>query len=85
MFDKIKQLNKLKELENSLGKELVKKEIKEVKVVVNGKAEIVSIELNPELSKEEQEQVLKECINKALEEAKIMMAKRDAEISGFNF
>jgi len=85
MFDKIKKLNELKELENSLGKELVEKELRGVKVVVNGKAEIVSIELNPELTREEQERVLKECANKALEEAKMIMAKKATAITGFNF
>jgi len=85
MFDKLKQLNKLKELDQSLAKELLKKEIDGVKVVVNGKAEIVSIELNPGLSKEKQEEVLKECINKVSQEAKIIMARKAAEISGLNF
>ncbi|MFA5232431.1 MAG: YbaB/EbfC family nucleoid-associated protein [Candidatus Paceibacterota bacterium] len=85
MFDKIQQLKKLKDLEDGLGRERLEEEINGVKVVVNGKAEIVSIELNQELSKEEQEEVLKECINKVSREAKMLMARKASEISGFNF
>ncbi len=85
MFDKIQQLKKLKDLEDGLGRERLEKEINGVKVVINGKAEIVSIELNPRLSKEKQEEVLRECINKVSQEAKIIMAQKAAEISGLNF
>ena len=59
MFDKLKDLKKLKDLESSLGKEILEKERDGVKIVVNGKSEIISISINPELSKERQEQVLK--------------------------
>jgi DNA-binding protein YbaB len=85
MFDKLKQLKQLKDLESELGKELLEKEINGVKVVVNGKSEIVSISLNPELSKEKQEEVLKECINSVSHEAKMLMATKAAKISGLSF
>ena len=83
MFDKLKDLKKLKDLEGSLGKEMIEKEKNGIKVVVNGKSEIVSISLNPELKKEEQEQYLKACINEASNEAKMLMAKKAAQITGF--
>lgn len=85
MFDKLKDLKKLKDLDESLGKEVIEKEKEGVKVVINGKAEIVSISLNNGLEKEKQEQVLKECINDASREAKMFMAKKAAEITGFGF
>ena len=83
MFDKLKDLKKLKDLEGSLGKEMIEKEKNGIKVVINGKSEIISISLNPELKKEEQEQYLKVCINEASNEAKMLMAKKAAQITGF--
>jgi DNA-binding protein YbaB len=85
MFDKLKQLKQLKGLENSLGQERLEKEINGVKVIVNGKSEIISISLNSELSKEKQEEVLKECINNVCHDAKMIMAKKAAQISGLGF
>ncbi len=85
MFDKLKDLKKLKDLESSLGNERVEKEKNGIIVVVNGRAEIISISLNPELEKENQEKYLKECINEASRDAKMIMAKKAAEITGFGF
>lgn len=85
MFDKLQQLKKLKDFEDNLSKERLEKEISGVKVTINGKTEIVGIVLNPELSKEKQEQVLKECINAVCHDAKMIMAKKAAEISGLGF
>jgi len=85
MFDKLKDLKKLKDLESSLGNERVEKENHGIKVVVNGRAEIISIALNSELSKEDQEKHLKDCINDASRDAKMIMAKKAAEITGFGF
>jgi DNA-binding protein YbaB len=54
-----------------------------LRVVINGKSEIISISINPELDKEKQEQSLKDCINDAFNEAKMLMARRASEITGF--
>jgi DNA-binding protein YbaB len=85
MFDKLKDLKKLKDLESALGKETLEKEKDGIRVVVNGRAEIVSISLNSVLDKEKQEQILKECINDVSREAKMLMARKAAEITGFGF
>lgn len=85
MFDKLKDLKKLKDLESSLGKEMIEKEKNGIKVVINGKTEIISISLNPDLNKEDQERYLKDCINDASRDAKMIMAKKAAEITGFGF
>lgn len=85
MFDKLKDLKKLKDLDGALSKEVIEKEREGIKVAVNGRAEIMSISLNNELGKEKQEQVLKEIINDASREAKMLMAKKAAEITGFGF
>ncbi|MDD2274589.1 MAG: YbaB/EbfC family nucleoid-associated protein [Candidatus Pacebacteria bacterium] len=83
MFDKLKDLKKLKDLESALGKEMIEKEKNGVRVIINGKSEIVSILLNLELDKEKQEQSLKDCINDASREAKMLMARKASEITGF--
>jgi len=85
MFDKLKDLKKLKDLESALGKEIIEKERDGIKVVVNGRAEIVSISLNSELEKGRQEEVLKELINDVSREAKMLMARKASEITGFGF
>ena len=85
MFDKLKDLKKLKDLESALGNERVEKEKNGIKVVVNGRAEIMSISLNADLNKEDQEKYLKDCINDAARDAKMIMAKKAAEITGFGF
>ncbi|HOC53462.1 MAG TPA: YbaB/EbfC family nucleoid-associated protein [Candidatus Pacearchaeota archaeon] len=85
MFDKLQQLKKLKDFDDSLSKERLEKEINGVKVIINGKTEIISISLNPELSKEKQEETLKQCINAVCHDAKTIMAKKAAEISNFGF
>jgi DNA-binding protein YbaB len=85
MFDKLKDLKKLKDLDSLLGKETLEKEKNGIRVVINGKAEIISITLNPDLKKEDQEKYLKDCINDASRDAKMIMAKKAAEITGFGF
>lgn len=83
MFEKLKDLKKMKDLENALGKEVLEKEREGIKVAVNGRAEIISITLNPSLIKERQEQILKDLINDVSRDAKMLMAKRAMEITGF--
>jgi DNA-binding protein YbaB len=83
MFDKLKDLKKLRDLEVALGKEIIEKERDGIKVVINGKSEIVSITLNPEMDIKKQEEVLKNCINDVSRDAKMLMARKAAEITGF--
>jgi DNA-binding protein YbaB len=85
MFDKLKDLKKLKDLDSSLAKERMDSEIDGVKVIVNGKAEIVEITLNLDMDKEKLEKVVKDCVNDACGKAKMVMARKAAEVSGLNF
>jgi len=85
MFDKLKDLKKLKDLESALGKEIIEKERDGIKVVINGKSEIISITLNSEMDIKKQEELLKNCINDVSRDAKMLMAKKAAEITGFGF
>lgn len=76
MFDKLKQLQKLKEMQEDIKKEKVEHEENGIKVVVNGKFEIEEIHLNRDLSVEEQEVFLKKCLNQAVKKIQMNMAEK---------
>ncbi len=76
MFEKLRQLQQLKSLQDDLGKEKAEAEREGVKVVINGKMEIEEIRLNAELSKERQEMVVKDCVNEALGKIKMSAAQK---------
>jgi len=75
MFDKLKKLKEIKELKEKLAKEKIEIEEKGIKVVLNGKMEIEEIVLNQELPKEEQEKILKNCLNKGVREIQLKIAQ----------
>jgi len=83
MFDKLKQLKQLKELRDSVSQEREEVEIKGVKAIINGKMEIEEIHLNPELNKEEQEEILKQCINESVKKIQMVLAKKMSQMQGF--
>ncbi len=68
MFDQFKQLKKLKELKSVLEKQKKEVEREGVKVTVNGRMEVESLILNPELDTEKQAQIVKELINQGMKE-----------------
>ena len=73
MFD---QLKKAKKIRDTLSNEEVENEINGVKVKINGKMEIVNIELNSDLDLKAQEKALKKCINQALKKLKRNLASK---------
>ncbi len=76
MFEQLKQIGKLKAVQNSLSEEKVEIEKSGIKVVLDGNLKVVSIDLNPALKKEEKERILKECLNEGTEKIKASMAKK---------
>lgn len=85
MLDKLKQLKELKKIQDEFAKEMVEVEKQGTKVVINGKMEIEEIVLNSELQKEEQEKILKSCINDAMYQMKIKMAQKMQQTPGMGF
>jgi DNA-binding protein YbaB len=84
MFDNLKKLAELKKMQDSFKKERATTEKRGVFVTLNGNLEIEEIKLNSELSIDEQQIVLKDCLN----EAKESMQKKLAQSlmgSGFGF
>jgi DNA-binding protein YbaB len=76
MFEKLKQLKKLKDIQKSLGREKMDVERDGVKVTINGNIEIESISLNPDLDVSRQERVLKDCINDAVKKIQFVVAQK---------
>jgi DNA-binding protein YbaB len=79
VFDQFKKMAELKKLQDSFKKEKEVVERDGISVEINGNFEVESIKLNPELSTEKQQEVLKRCLNEARETiqkrlAKMMMA-----------
>lgn len=75
MFDKLKQMQELKKLQDSMKAERETVQKKGVTVTVNGALEVERITLNPALAQGEQEHVLTECINEANRSMQKRMAK----------
>ena len=84
MFDKFKQLKHLKDLQNALQKEKTEVSKEGIKIVVNGKMEIEELELNPNLTKERQENLLKECLNEAMKKVQMNTAQKLSQMGEFN-
>ncbi len=82
MFDKLKQLKQLRDLQNQLGKEKLDIEKDGVKVTINGKMEIEGVTLNAELDKGRQEKLLKDCLNSAVKKMQLRMAERMSKFGG---
>ena len=75
MLDQFKKIAELKKLQDSFKKEKETVEREGILVEINGNFEIENIKLNPELSIEKQQEVLKKCLNEARENIQKRMAK----------
>lgn len=76
MFDKLKKIKELKELQGQLGQERECVEKDGVRVVMNGKMQIEEIKLNLELSQEKQEEVLAQCLNEAVKKIQMNLFQK---------
>ena len=75
VFDQFKKIAELKRLQGELKNEKLTVEKRGVSVKINGNFEIEDIKLNPELSAEEQQDILKQCLNEAREGIQKKMAQ----------
>ena len=76
MFDKFKEIRKLKALKDEVEREVFESEKNGVKVSVNGGLNVQDLSLNPDLDIKSQEKALKECLNDAFRQAQMAMAKK---------
>lgn len=76
----LKDLYKLKkqagEMQKKLEGETIEAENNGVKIIMNGKQEVISVEINPELSNSDQEESIKKTMNDCLKQVQQLMAKQ---------
>jgi len=80
MFEQLKQIKQIKKLHNALQEEKVEIEKQGIKIVLNGRLEVEEMVLNPQLQKEDQEEILKECFNEAIRKIQMKVAQKMANI-----
>ncbi len=87
MFNKLKHVKGLRDqaktMQNSLAQENVTIEKSGVKIIMNGNMEVISLEINEEISKESLEGILKENFNEAVKKTQRLMAQKMQEMGGF--
>lgn len=76
MFDKLKQMQQLKEMQESIKKERIEVEKSGNKIVINGRFEVEEISLNPQMKREFQEKALKQCFNEAVKKVQMIVAQK---------
>jgi DNA-binding protein YbaB len=76
LFDNIKKLHELKKMQDSFKQERLTFSDKGVSVTINGAFEVEEIILSPELGIQEQQEVLKYCLNKVREDIQKTLAKK---------
>ncbi len=75
MFDKLKQINQLRSLQQAIKQQRVEAEVQGVRVTMRGDFEIESITLNSDLDITQQEKAIMKCINEAKQKIQNMLAK----------
>ncbi len=83
MFDKLKQIKKIKEIQSSLKNERIEIKKEGTMIVINGNLELEELTIDPSLSKEEQERVLLSSFNEAIKKVQIIAAQKMSQIGGF--
>lgn len=76
MLDKLKQFGKLKALQDEAKRERFESSNNGVKVVINGTLQVEEVVLNPEISIDQQAETVKNCINDAMRNAQMSMARK---------
>lgn len=87
MFNKLKQFkdlrDKAKTMQSALAEETITQEKNGVSISLNGNLEIIKISLAENLSKQQQEEALKSCLNEAIKKAQKIMAQKLQSMGGF--
>lgn len=78
MFEKLKELGEFQKLQKQIKQKEIEVEKNGIKVKINGTFEILSLKLNPELTVEKQEELLKNLLNEGREKIQKEIAKNFA-------
>lgn len=76
MFDKLKQLNQIRQLKSELDKQTKTVEKEGVKVTVRGNLQVDEIQLNPNLDISRQATIVKDCVNEAMRQIQMEAAQK---------
>ncbi len=79
MLDKLKKVNELRKIKNSLKDEVSEVEKEGVLVRVNGQMKVEKVEIK-EVDPKKREQLIVECINEALQDVQMKAAKKMSEL-----
>jgi DNA-binding protein YbaB len=83
MFEQLKQIKKLQEIQSALKNEKINYEKNGVKILINGKLEVESVILNPGLSIQDQEKAVKDAFNDAMKKVQMLVAQKMQSMGGF--
>ena len=76
VFDQFKKIAELKRMQDAFKKEKTTLEKRGILVTINGNFEVINIKLSPELSIDDQQNVLKDCLNEAREKIQKILAQK---------
>ena len=76
MLDKLKQIAKLKAMQDEMKKEKFEVEREGIKIVINGSLSVEELVLNSEIETERQAKLLKDLFNEATKKAQMGMAQK---------
>jgi len=76
MFENIKKLQELKKMQETFKQEKVTVEKRGVVVTINGNFEVEEIKLSANVGLDEQQNILKQCLNEAREKIQKTLAQK---------
>lgn len=82
MFDKLKQLKQLKDLQSAIKKEMHMGESNGVKITINGAFEMQEVEISNDLSREDMAKAIKQAYSNAMSLAQNAAAKMMSGLMG---
>ena len=83
MFEQLKQLKKIQEIQNALKDERITYSKNGIEIIINGKLEVEAIKLNPMLAVADQERELKGAFNDAMKKVQMVVAQKMQSMGGF--
>lgn len=81
MFDQLKKIKELKNLQNDLKKERISSEKEGVKVTLSGNFVVEEIVLSPSLSNEDQAKILKDVLNDAVQKIQLSLVQKFSKLT----
>ncbi|MGC9031337.1 MAG: YbaB/EbfC family nucleoid-associated protein [Minisyncoccia bacterium] len=76
MFENLKKLGELKKIADIISKEKILITKNEIEILINGKFEIEEIKISENLTKQEIEKNLKDCINEAIKKMQLSLMNK---------